>query len=102
MGGITCSRLRAVWKHLVSPEQKSLVVHPLKRPPSRFDVLIMKCDVGIIHVDPESHPLCHLTPGFLVSPDTLLALLIEGSYTIGLNRLIGHQIQFLLNFDLHR
>ena len=86
----------------MSPEEQILVVHLFQGPPAGFDVIIVQSDIWIIEIHPERHTLSHLSPSLLIGPDTVAALLIEFRHPKGLNCLIAHQIQSLLNFDFNR
>ena len=102
VSGVGCASLGAEGEHLVTLVEQTLVEHLLERPPTGFDVLIVQRDVGVVEINPEGHPLGHLAPGVLVSPDALLALIVELLHAEFQNRLVAQQIEPLLHLYLHR
>ena len=96
---------RAVRHYLESLVQQPLVPDRLERPPLRFDIVVIVCDIGVLHVGPEADLLRELLPHALVFPDGFLALLNERLQTIGHDLfllILLRDADFLLHLKLHR
>ena len=54
----------------------------LERPPLRFDVLIVICYVGVLHVGPVTDAVAHLLPFGFIFPNGFFAFLDERLYAV--------------------
>ncbi len=77
-------------------------MHLLESPPLGLYVVVIVCDVRILHVGPVSDAVRHELPLVLVLPHGLLALLDERLYAVILYLRLAVQPQRLLHFKLHR
>ena len=91
---------RAVGHYLVSLVQKTLFVHAFKRPPLGLDIIVVVCDVRVVHIDPVSHAVGHLFPFALVLPYRLFTLFYEGLYAVLLYLLFAVQPERFFHFEL--
>ena len=102
MAGIGCAGLRTVGEDFVASVEQSFVEHLLQSPPSRFHVIVVQGDVGVVEVNPIGHAFGHLAPSGFVRPNGLSTGLVEFRHTKFFNGFVAHQIQSLLDFDFHR
>ena len=96
---------RAVRHYLEALVKQSLVPDSFERPPLRFDIVVIVCDIGVLHIGPEADLLRELLPHALVFPDRFLALLNERLQTIGHDLfllVLLRDADFLLHLKLHR
>ena len=102
VGSKSGSASRTVRQDLISFVDKSLVEGVLDDPPACFDVVVLVCDVRIVHVGEISHLVRHVCPHLCVLEYGFTALLIELSDTVLLDILLAAESQLLLYFDLYR
>ena len=81
---------------------KALVPHLLQCPPLGLDVVVVVCDVRVLHVSPETDAVTHVLPLVLVGPDGFLTLLDERLNAVALDLRLAVDAQSLLDFELDR
>ena len=86
----------------VSLIQEPPVPDLFQRPPFTLDVVILICDIGMIHICPETDGGGEILPHPLIFPDALLALVDKGRDTVSLDVLLALKAKELLHFQLHR
>ena len=82
--------------------EQILVEHLFESPPTRFDVIVVQCDVWVVEIDPVCHAFGHLSPSALVRPNTFTASIVEGLHPEFFDGFVAHQIESLLNFNFDR
>jgi hypothetical protein len=98
-GGATTG---AVGLALMALDQQALLVELGKGPPGRFDVGVGEGEVGVVEIQPISHPLRHQSPLALVGLDAFEAGLVEGGDAVSLNVLLARETQALFDLDFNR
>ena len=91
-----------IWQNLVTTVEQIFVEHLFESPPTRFDVIVVQCDVWVVEVDPVCHAFGHLSPSGFVRPDAFTASIIEGLHSEFFDGFVAHQIESLLNFNFDR
>ena len=91
---------RAVGHDLVALVQHVLVPELLQDPPYRFYVLVMKGDVRIVEVEPETESPRELVPLVQIGEDARLAFLVEGLDPVFLYLILSVEAQLVLHLDL--
>ena len=81
---------------------KVLIPHLLQSPPFGLDVVVVICNIRIVHVSPEAYTVTHVLPLVLICPDGFLTLLDEGLYAVAFDLRLAVNTQSLLNFELYR
>ena len=81
--------------------KKTLVPHCLKSPPLGLDIVIVICNVRILHISPEAYTIRHVLPLILICPYGLLTLLDKGLNTVTLDLRLTVDAQGLLYFKLY-
>ncbi len=73
-----------------------------QKPPDRFDVVVGAGYVGLIQIQPVTHPSGELVPLLLVSENALVTVGVELIDAVFLDGCLAVQPQFLLHLYLHR
>ena len=81
---------------------KVLIPHLLQSPPFGLDVVVVICNIRIVHVSPEAYTVTHVLPLVLICPDGFLTLLDEGLYAVAFDLGLAVDTQSLLDFKLYR
>src|SRR5574344_1561456 len=82
-------------KHTLIPDR-------LKCPPLRFNIVVVVCNIWILHVSPEANTLTHLFPLIFIFPNRFLTLLDKRLDSISLNLRLTVNSEHLLYFKLYR
>ena len=100
--GKCCAAARAVGNNLVALIQQTLVPDLLQCPAFGFDIVIMVCDIGMIHIRPEADTVTHGTPFLFVCPYAFLTFFDEGLYAVAFNLILAIQTQCLFYLQFNR
>ncbi len=93
---------RAVRQDLVSFVDQTGLEELVDDPPDGLDVVVVECDVRIVHIDEEAHALGHVAPHSFIGEDGLLALLVERLDAVLFDVLLAAHAELLFDFDLDR
>ena len=96
------SAARTVRHDLKAFIQKLFVPDFLQSPPLRFDIIVVICYVGIIHICPETYGRGEILPHSFVFPDAFLTLLDKRLHSVFLDLFLSVQPKLLLNLQLNR
>ena len=91
---------RAVRRNPVRLVDVALVPELLEHPPAGGDVAVVGGDVGVVHVQPDAHPLGHGLPLLHVAEDALTAAAVELLDAEPLDLALGGEPQLLLDLQL--
>ena len=81
--------------------EQVFVPQGFQHPPAGFDVVVVQCDVRVVHVDPVADAGGHGLPLFHVAEDALSALLVEFFNAVFLNLPLALQTKFFLDLKLN-
>ena len=101
MRGERCAAAGAVGNDFKALVHKALFVNLLECPPLRLDKVVVVCDIGVVHVGPETYCAGEVLPHAFVFPYVLFALLDKGLETVCFNLFFSVDTDLFLNFELY-
>ena len=100
--GKGCAAARAIGNNLVALIQQALIPNLLQCPPFGFDIVIMVCDIGMIHIRPEADTVTHGAPFLLVCPYAFLTFFDKRLYAVAFDLILAIQTKCFFNLQLNR
>src|SRR5680860_338300 len=100
--GESGSAAGTVGRHAVVLDEQTLAVDLLQCPPDRFDVGRVHRAVGVLGVDPVTHPLGHLFEPIHVAQHRLTTLRVELGHAVRLDVALAGEAELLLDGELDR
>ena len=72
-----------------------------KRPPLRFDIVVVIGHVGVFHVDPVTYALAHLLPFVLILENGFLALIVKRLNPVSFDLFFAVETELFFHFEFH-
>ena len=74
----------------------------MQQVPYRLDIVVVQCNVGMLHIRQKRHALGHIRPKITIAEYGFTAFFIKGFYAIGFNLAFLVKTKSFLYFNFHR